>query len=140
MTIGELSRRTGLSPSAIRYYEQERLIVGPPRSSGRRVFDDRSVAQLAVVRLARDAGFTIGEIRQLVTEFGAHRWRRLAERKRVEIRVATERLLAMSALLEKLLGCACPDIEFCGRALQRHERSARAVQKKTRGASTLLAD
>ncbi|MEP6995934.1 MAG: MerR family transcriptional regulator, partial [Acidobacteriota bacterium] len=70
MQIGELSRRTGLSPSAIRYYEQERLIPPPARVSGRRLFDQRALAQLVVVQLARDAGFTIAEIRSLVTEFG----------------------------------------------------------------------
>ncbi|MGH9364346.1 MAG: MerR family DNA-binding protein, partial [Thermoanaerobaculia bacterium] len=85
-------------------------------------FDDRSVAHLVVVQLAKDAGFTLAEIRQLVTEFGENRWRRLAERKLVEAQVASERLRTMTLLLEKLLKCKCPDIEFCGRALQRHNR------------------
>jgi MerR family redox-sensitive transcriptional activator SoxR len=119
MTIGELSRRTGLSPSALRFYERERLIPAPSRSSGRRVFDEDAVSQLVVVRLARDAGFTIAEVRRLVTEFGRERWRRLAERKLSEIRSAAGRLRVMTALLEKLLDCDCPDIEFCGRALER---------------------
>jgi MerR family transcriptional regulator, redox-sensitive transcriptional activator SoxR len=122
MKIGELSRRTGLSSSAIRYYEQERLIPRPARLSGRRVFDDRSLAQIVVVQLARDAGFTLAEIRQLVTEFGESRWRRLAERKLLEIQATAERLRTMTVLLEKLLRCECPDVEFCGRVIQRHNR------------------
>ncbi|HEY1252082.1 MAG TPA: MerR family transcriptional regulator [Thermoanaerobaculia bacterium] len=119
MTIGELSRRTGLSPSAIRYYETEGLLPAPRRRSGRRDFDAGALPQLVVVRLARDAGFSIAEVRRLVTEFGREGWRRLAERKLVEIRSAAERLRVMTGLLEKLLGCECPDIEFCGRALSR---------------------
>lgn len=122
MEIGELSRRTGLSPSAIRYYEQERLIPRAERRSGRRVFDDGTLAQLVVVQLARGAGFTLAEIRQLVNEFGRNRWRRLAQRKLGEIRLTTERLRTMSALLTELLECACPDIEACGRALRREAR------------------
>lgn len=117
MTIGELSRRTGLSPSAIRYYEEERLIPPPERRSGRRDFDEGVLSHLVVVQLARDAGFSIAEVRRLVTEFGRERWRRLAERKLGEIRSAAERLRVMSGLLEKLLACECPDIEFCGRAI-----------------------
>ena len=129
MTIGELSRRTGLSSSAIRYYEAERLIPAPRRRSGRREFDGGVRSQLVVVRLARDAGFSIAEVRRLVTEFGRERWRRLAERKLVEIGETAERLRAMSGLLEKLLGCECPDIEFCGRALSRARKKSVATDR-----------
>ena len=119
MLIGELARRAGVASSAIRFYEDQGLLPRAARLSGRRVFDDRSLANLRVVRLAGDAGFTLAEIRQLVTEFGAHRWRRLAERKLVEIETARQRLAAMTVLLEKLLGCKCPDIEFCGLTIER---------------------
>jgi MerR family redox-sensitive transcriptional activator SoxR len=117
--IGELSRRVGIAPSAIRFYEQERLIPRATRQSGRRVFDDRSHARLIVIQLAKDAGFTLAEVRQLVTEFGENRWRRLATRKRAEIQEATERLRTMTLLLEKLLQCKCPDMDYCGRVLAR---------------------
>lgn len=128
MKIGEVSRRTGISTSAIRYYEQEGLLPRAARLSGQRSFDDRSLLQLVVVQLAKDAGFTLAEIRQLVTEFRQHRWRRLAERKLGEIQVAAKRLRAMTFLLEKLLKCKCPDLEFCGRALRRIK--AREAQAK----------
>jgi MerR family redox-sensitive transcriptional activator SoxR len=119
MRIGELSRRSGLAPSAIRFYEQERLIPAAARHGGQRVYGEDAVAQLSVARLARDAGFRISEIRQLVTEFGENRWRTLAERKLGEVRSAAERLRTMEDLLEKLLRCRCPDLEFCGRAIER---------------------
>ena len=122
MTIGELAARTGLATSAIRYYEREGLIPKARRLSGRRVFEERSLSHLAVVRLARSAGFTVAEIRRLVTEFGRDRWRRLAERKHAEIEEAARRLQSMADLLERLLRCECPDLEFCGRALRRAER------------------
>jgi MerR family redox-sensitive transcriptional activator SoxR len=119
MRIGELSRRTGIAPSAIRFYEERGLIPAARRVSGQRVFDERTLAHLAVVLLARDAGFTLGEVSRLVNEFGKARWRRLGERKLAEIRAAATRLAAMTDLLEKLLRCDCPDIEFCGRAIRR---------------------
>ena len=114
-----VSRQTGIASSAIRFYEEQGLLPRAARLSGRRVFDERTLAQMRVVQLARDAGFTLAEIRQLVTEFGASRWRRLAERKLTEVQVAAERLHAMRLLLEKLLKCECPDIEFCGRTIAR---------------------
>ena len=122
MEIGEFARRAGLSPSAIRFYEQERLIPPAERRSGRRTYDDRSLASVVVVRLAREAGFSIAEVRQLVNEFGRDRWRRMAERKLEQIQSTTERLQTMTILLTKLLGCECPDVEFCGRVLERADR------------------
>jgi DNA-binding transcriptional MerR regulator len=119
MTIGELSRRTGLPSSTIRYYERERLVPSPPRVATRRVFRDEAVAQLEVVRLAREAGFTLSEIRRLVNDFGRDRWRRLAETKLAEIRASEERLRAMAALLTKLLDCRCRDLQVCGRMIGR---------------------
>lgn len=119
MKIGELSRRTGLPPSALRYYEQERLIRPAPRRGGQREYEDRDVSAVAVVHLARRAGFTIAETRQLVGEFGRDRWRRLAERKLGQVRETAERLREMSTLLEKLLECECPDIDFCGRLIRK---------------------
>jgi MerR family redox-sensitive transcriptional activator SoxR len=128
MRIGNLARLTGIAPSAIRFYEEQGLIPPVRRLSGRRVFDDQTVAHLAVVQLAKDAGFTLAEVRQLVREFGQSRWRRLAERKLVEVRTASARLRAMTHLLEKLLECRCPDIEFCGRTIQRNKKNRPAAR------------
>ncbi len=135
MGIGELSRKTGLAPSAIRFYEQEGLIPRAERLAGRRVFDERALAHLTVVQLAKDAGFTVAEIRRLVGEFGKNRWRSLAERKLGEVRCAAERLQTMTILLEKLLRCDCPDIDFCGRTIR---RSMAGAGSKDRGSPGVL--
>lgn len=128
MKIGELARRTGVSASALRYYEQEKLIPPVARRSGQREFDDGSVTAVAVVALARSAGFTIREIRQLVGEFGRERWRRLAGRKLEEIRETARRLRAMTRLLEKLLECDCPNLEFYGRVIRKRSSANRSVR------------
>jgi MerR family transcriptional regulator, redox-sensitive transcriptional activator SoxR len=117
MLIAQVAERTGVAASAIRYYEHRGLIPRARRVSGRRQFEEGDVAPLLVVRLAIDAGFTLAEIRQLVGDFGRDRWRRLAERKRVEIRATAARLETMDALLGKLLRCECPSIEVCGRVI-----------------------
>jgi MerR, DNA binding len=83
------------------------------------------VTAVAVVQLARQAGFTIAEVRQLVGEFGRDRWRRLAERKLGQVRETAGRLRDMTRLLEKLLDCDCPDLEFCGRVIQKALGTAR---------------
>jgi MerR family redox-sensitive transcriptional activator SoxR len=129
MKIGDVAKRTGLPPSTIRFYEREGLLPAPARRGGQRVFGKDALDQLRVVQLARDAGFRVGEIRQLVTEFGRDRWRRLAERKLDELRQAADRLAAMTDLLGKLLRCRCPDIEFCGRQIARHDRRGKGGRR-----------
>lgn len=119
MTIGELSRRTGVAPSAIRYYEQEKLIPSASRSGGKRIFDETMVERLTVISVAKEAGFSIAEIRQLVGGFGGERWKKLAVRKRDEIRAAAARLRLMDRLLNSLIDCGCFDVEECGRVLRR---------------------
>ncbi|HKD18144.1 MAG TPA: MerR family transcriptional regulator [Thermoanaerobaculia bacterium] len=117
MLIGEVAKRTGLAASAIRYYEQQGLIPQAPRLAGRRQFEENDLAPLQVVQLAIDAGFTLAEARQLVRDFGRDRWRRLAEKKRLEIRATAAQLETMDELLGKLLRCECPSIEVCGRVI-----------------------
>ena len=117
MRIGQLAERTDLAASAIRYYEQRGLIPRARRVAGRRQFDEKDLAPLLVVQLAIDAGFTLAETRQLVRDFGRDRWRRLAEKKRTEVRATAARLETMDELLSKLLRCECPSIDVCGRVI-----------------------
>jgi MerR family redox-sensitive transcriptional activator SoxR len=133
MRIGELARATGLAPSAIRFYEEEGLLPAARRLSGRRVFDDTALTHLTVVQLAKDAGFTLAEIRSLVNEFGKNRWRSLAERKLGQVRLAAARLQTMAELLEKLLRCDCPDIDFCGRTVRRSMTRSGGPSRQRRG-------
>ena len=89
MSIGEVARQAELQPSAIRYYESLGLIPEPPRVGGKRRYDASVLEWLSLIALAREAGFTMKEIRQLVTGFTpgtrpAARWRELATRKLIQ--------------------------------------------------------
>ncbi|MDP9190229.1 MAG: MerR family transcriptional regulator [Acidobacteriota bacterium] len=80
MTIGDLSRRSGLPASTIRYYEDKGLIPRPMRASGRRVFDESALDRLLLVECAKEAGFSLRDIRQLFDGFASGtpagvRWR-----------------------------------------------------------------
>ena len=89
-TISEVGRKVGLRSSAIRYYEQIGILEPARRVSGQRRYDETVLYRLAVVRRARDAGFTLDEIRQLFFGFSrstpiSQRWKRIAEHKMVEL-------------------------------------------------------
>jgi len=66
-SIGELARRTRVKVPTIRYYEQIGLLPAPPRTDGRqRRYDGRHAAQLTFVRHARELGFAVDAIRELL--------------------------------------------------------------------------
>ena len=67
MRIGELARRNGLAPSAVRYYEQLGLLPAPRRTaSGYRSYADDAVDRLAFIRSAQAVGLTLAEVRQVL--------------------------------------------------------------------------
>lgn len=66
MKIGELSRRTGLSLSRIRYYERIGLLRAVERlPNGYRVYPENAVVILGLILVAQDAGFTLEEMQML---------------------------------------------------------------------------
>ena len=118
LAIGEVARRAGLRPSALRYYERLGLLPEPRRDSGRRRYDDAILLRLRVIGFARECGFTLREIRQL---FAGRPYsatlRALAGRKLVELERAIERVHVMRGLLRLGLRCDCLTLEQCGRRI-----------------------
>jgi MerR family mercuric resistance operon transcriptional regulator len=67
MTIGGLSERTGVHIETIRYYERIGLLPAPPRSDGRhRRYDDAHRQRLIFIRRARELGFPLDRVRELL--------------------------------------------------------------------------
>lgn len=67
ITIGELSSRTSVKVPTIRYYEQIGLLDAPPRSAGgQRRYGQSQVSRLNFIRHARELGFEVDDIRELL--------------------------------------------------------------------------
>lgn len=67
MKIGDLAARAGVSVQAVRYYERRGLLPAPARTpSGYREYDDGDLRRLEFVCNAKDLGFTLSEIRDLL--------------------------------------------------------------------------
>ena len=130
MTIGEVARRTGLRTSAIRYYEKIGLLPKTQRISGQRRYEPNVLNYLAVIDVAKRAGFRVDEMRHLFHGFGKGipafcRWQLLAQRKIAEMDQLIARAKKMKLLLQKADRCKCLDLEDCGKALL-----ARPVKKR----------
>ena len=118
LTVGELARQAGLRPSAIRYYESAGLLPAPVRVSGWRCYDGSARTRLAVIELAKLAGFTLAETRILLRGFSPRtppsaRWHKLARQKLPEVENLIARAHAMKRLLEEGLNCGCVRLEDC---------------------------
>jgi DNA-binding transcriptional MerR regulator len=117
-TIGELARRAGMRPSALRYYESAGILPPPRRVNGRRRYDPAALERLRAVRLAQSAGLTLREVRALFAGFApetppAARWQALAAPKLAELDAQIARARTAKERLTRLLACACPSLEVC---------------------------
>jgi MerR family transcriptional regulator, redox-sensitive transcriptional activator SoxR len=115
-TIGQIASRAGVAASAIRYYESIGLLPEPERESGQRRYDESVLGRLGFIGVAQSAGFTLPEIKELVSRIDtgsemSTSMRSLSARKLDEIEELLARTRAMKGWLEvaKECGCASPD-------------------------------
>jgi len=124
MNIGEAARASGVSAKMIRHYEEVGLMPHVARTeAGYRQYSARDVHTLRFIRRARDLGFSIAEIGQLVGLWQDRRRpsrsvKALAETHIRELEQKAAHLLAMKATLEHLVHCChgderpeCPILE-----------------------------
>lgn len=63
MRIGDAAAAAGMTPRALRYYEQQGLVTARRTPSGHRVYDAEDIRRLRAVRELREAGLTVGDVR-----------------------------------------------------------------------------
>ncbi|GLQ51328.1 heavy metal-responsive transcriptional regulator [Dyella flava] len=113
LTIGAVAKRAGVAIDTIRYYEREGLLPEPlRRASGYRSYNESVISRLRFIRRAKDLGFTLEEIRDLLA-LSADRHRGVkAVKQRAEQRLASidariAELMRIRTGLEQLIE-ACP--------------------------------
>ncbi|UMR28962.1 helix-turn-helix domain-containing protein [Massilia sp. MB5] len=106
LDIAEVARRTGLAPSALRYYEEKGLIAASGRRGLRRLFDSSVLERLALIALGRSAGFTLDEIGQMFAGDGSLQMdRALLLTKADELERTIRKLSAMRDGLRHAAAC-----------------------------------
>ena len=108
MKIGEVAKLSGTGIETIRYYEREGLLLEPERRpSGYRQYDDSTVERLDYVKRAKELGFTLAEIRELLELSFAHsncdHIRQRAETKITDIESRIRSLQQMKRSLGKIV-------------------------------------
>jgi MerR family redox-sensitive transcriptional activator SoxR len=119
LTIGEVSRRSGVAASALRFYEERGLITSERAGSGHRRFPRAVLRRIAFIVFAQRVGLTLGEIGDELAKLPPDRaptrrdWSRLSRgwTARIDDRIAEmERL---KAGLTECIGCGCLSLDRC---------------------------
>ena len=127
MTVGELAKAFAVRPSALRFYQSLGLLSPSGRVSGRRRYDQSAERRLAFILSARESGFTLAEIKNLISASAAgipprRLWPRAAQVKRLRIQKEIQRLQAVQASLDRKAACRCRTLQECETKLSRQWR------------------
>ncbi len=126
MDIAEVARKSGLSASALRYYEEKGLIASVGRQGLRRTFAPGVLDQLALITLGQAAGFSLDDIGAMFSPEGqASIDRKSLSAKADELDKTIKRLKAMRNGLRHAAVCPAPSHAECP-TFQRLLRSAAA--------------
>lgn len=118
-TIGELSKRSGVAPSALRYYEERGLIASIRNGSGHRRYPRTTLRRVAFVVFAQKIGLTLDEIAAELAKLPRDRapghadWAALSAgwKERIDRRIAE--LERLRAGLTECIGCGCLSLDKC---------------------------
>ena len=119
LTIGAVSDRTGVAPSALRFYETEGLIHSTRSAGGQRRYARDTLRRVSFVRVAQQVGLSLEEIRAALASLPDNRtptakdWERLSNswRPRIEHQIAM--LERLRDRLHGCIGCGCLSLGFC---------------------------
>lgn len=119
LTIGEMAERTGVAPSALRFYESEGLIFSTRSSGGQRRYLRSMLRRVAFIRVAQRVGLTLEEIRDAMAKLPSSRtptksdWARVSAswRPRLDDQIAV--LERLRDELASCIGCGCLSLRSC---------------------------
>ena len=119
LSIGEVATRSGVAPSALRFYEREGLIASTRTDGNQRRYERAVLRRIAFIQAGRAAGIPLAEVNAALARLPANRtpsrrdWERLSNRWRADL---DERIATLQALRDRLttcIGCGCLSIDRC---------------------------
>ncbi len=119
LTVGEVSARSGVAPSALRYYESQGLVDATRTTGNQRRYQRHVLRRLAFIRAAQNVGLSLDEITAALDTLPAGRtptradWTRLSRtwRDRLDEQIAALRKLRDG--LDTCIGCGCLSLQRC---------------------------
>jgi len=119
LTIGEVSRRSGVAASALRFYEDRGLIASERAGSGHRRYPRPTLRRIAFIVFAQRVGLTLGEIGAELAKLppdrapGRRDWSRLSREWSTRIDGRIAELQRLKVGLTECIGCGCLSLDRC---------------------------
>lgn len=114
LAIGALASETGVAISTLRYYDEIGLVTPATRIGGKRRFDQDTVGRVNFIRRAKQVGFNLEEIGQILDDTSGG-WAELVEKRLEALRSRRAELDAMIATLDEIRLCGCRVVSECPR-------------------------
>jgi len=119
LTIGQLSERSGVAPSAIRFYESRGLISSTRTTGNQRRYAQSTLRRVAFIRTAQRIGLTLEEIGTALATLPDGRtptkadWHRLSRAWRPRLDEQIRRIELLRDRLDSCIGCGCLSLKSC---------------------------
>jgi MerR family redox-sensitive transcriptional activator SoxR len=120
LTIGELSSRSGVSASALRFYEREGLIESRRTDGNQRRYPSVTLRRVALVQAGKAAGIPLERLRGALDTLPSGKsptkrdWERLSRSWAAEVDARIAMLRAIRTRLTTCIGCGCLSLKTCG--------------------------
>ena len=119
LTIGDLSARTGLAVSAIRFYETHGIVHPLRNAGGHRRYDKADLRRLSFAMIAQRLGFSLADIAAHMAHLPTHKaprkadWTRISTTMRTDIETRITQLETLRDKLDGCIGCGCLSLDAC---------------------------
>lgn len=119
LTIGQLSERSGVAPSAIRFYESEGLIHSTRTAGNQRRYQQSTLRRVAFIRAAQRVGLSLTEVGEALRTLPDNRtptksdWHRISREWRPRLDEQIRRIELLRARLDSCIGCGCLSMRSC---------------------------
>ena len=129
VSIGTLARRTGVAVSAIRYYEERRLLTSLRTAGNQRRFLRSDIRRISFILIAQKLGLGLAEIEAELATLPQGRtptltdWQRISRSMRVALDAKIQLLTRTKQKLDQCIGCGCLSLSRC----QLYNRDDRAA-------------
>lgn len=119
LSIGDLAVRTGLSVSAIRFYEKKGLVTADRNAGNQRRFEGSDIRRLSFILIAQQIGLTIEQIKDVMADLPDGRtptksdWAKISRRFRTTLDDRIGMMQRMRDRLDGCIGCGCLSLKAC---------------------------
>ena len=119
LTVGQVADRCGVAPSAVRYYDEQGLIVSTRTSGGQRRFNRETIRRISFILAAQRVGRPLSEVRETLDGLPRNQtpsqndWSRVSTNWRERLDAQIEGLTQLRDRLDECIGCGCLSLDRC---------------------------